>query len=133
MKRWLALVSSILIQSCLGVVYAWSAFVPALGEEYGLHAGRAGVIFGVCIASFTVSMVFGGILQQKYGPRRIAAIGGLLFFAGCLTGSLSGGNFPFLLSGFGVLAGAGILFCLLPGWRTRLVRSELGKSIPLSF
>ncbi len=110
MKRWLALGASILIQSCLGVVYAWSTFVPALGKEHGLTSGHAGLIFGICIASFTVSMVFGGILQHKYGPRRIAAIGGLLFLAGYLTGSFSDGNFPLLLIGFGVLAGAGIGF-----------------------
>ncbi len=55
-------------------------------------------------------MVFGGILQHKYGPRRIAALGGLLFLAGYLTGSFSDGSFPLLLIGFGVLAGAGIGF-----------------------
>ena len=110
MKRWLALGASILIQSCLGVVYAWSTFVPALGKEHGLTSGHAGLIFGICIASFTVSMVFGGILQHKYGPHRIATLGGLLFLAGYLTGSSSGGSFPLLFIGFGVLAGAGIGF-----------------------
>jgi len=110
MKRWLALIASILIQSCLGVVYAWSTFVLALKQEHGLHAGHAGLIFGVCIASFTVSMVFGGILQQKHGPRRIAALGGILFLSGYLVGSFSEGNFSLLLAGFGILAGAGIGF-----------------------
>lgn len=110
MKRWLVLAASVLIQSCLGVVYAWSTFVPALEQEYGLHAGQAGFIFGVCIASFTVSMVFAGILQHRHGPRRVAVIGGLLFLAGYGLGSLSGGNFTLLLSGFGILAGAGIGF-----------------------
>ncbi len=110
MKRWLALAASILIQSCLGVVYAWSTFVPALGTEHGLTACHAGLIFGVCIASFTVSMVFAGILQHKQGPRRIASIGGLLFLAGYLTGASSGDSFPLQLIGFGILAGAGIGF-----------------------
>jgi OFA family oxalate/formate antiporter-like MFS transporter len=110
MKRWLVLGASILMQSCLGVVYAWSTFVPALSREHGVHPGHDGLIFGVCIASFTVSMVFGGILQQKYGPRRIGAAGGVLFLAGYLGGSFSGGSYPLLLAGFGVVAGAGIGF-----------------------
>lgn len=110
MKRWLALVAAIVMQSCLGVVYAWSTFVPALTLEHGVHPGHAGLIFGVCIASFTVSMVFGGILQQKHGPRRIGAVGGLLFLAGYLVGSFADGKFPLLLGGFGVVAGAGIGF-----------------------
>jgi OFA family oxalate/formate antiporter-like MFS transporter len=110
MKRWLVLIASIVMQSCLGAVYAWSTFVPALNQEYGIHSGRTGLIFGVCIASFTVSMVFGGALQRKYGPRRIGAAGGLLFLTGYLIGSFSAGNFLVLLAGFGVIAGAGIGF-----------------------
>lgn len=110
MKRWLALMASILMQSCLGMVYAWSTFVPALEREHGITPEQSGLIFGACIASFTVSMVFGGILQQKHGPRRIGMIGGILFAAGYLTGALSGGNFALMLSGFSLLAGAGIGF-----------------------
>ena len=108
MKRWLALIASVTMQCCMGVIYAWSTFIPALKQEHGIHEGHAGMIFGVCIATFTVTMVFGGILQHKYGPRRISATGGLLFLAGYLAGSFSEGNFPLLLAGFGVLAGAGI-------------------------
>ncbi len=110
MKRWLALIASILMQSCLGVVYAWSTFVPRLESSHGFSAGGAGLIFGVCIAAFTISMVFGGILQQKYGPRIVGSIGGILFLAGYLTGAASGGSFPPALTGFGILAGAGIGF-----------------------
>lgn len=110
MKRWIALVASVTMQSCLGVIYAWSTFVPALEREHGITPDRSGLIFGSCIASFTVSMVFGGILQQKYGPRRIGITGGVLFSAGHFTGALSGGNFFLMLTGFSLIAGAGIGF-----------------------
>jgi OFA family oxalate/formate antiporter-like MFS transporter len=110
MKRWIALVASILMQTCLGMVYAWSTFVPALEREHGILPGRAGLIFGVCIASFTVSMVFGGILQQRHGPRIVGMTGGILFLAGYLTGAASGGNYIAALCGFGLIAGAGIGF-----------------------
>lgn len=110
MKRWLALIASISMQSCLGIVYAWSTFVPALEKEHGITPARAGLVFGVCIAVFTLSMVFSGILQKKHGPRMVGTIGGILFLAGYLTGSLSGGNFALVLTGFGILAGAGIGF-----------------------
>ena len=84
--------------------------MPALEQEHGITAAQSGLIFGACIASFTVSMVFGGILQHKYGPRRIGMTGGVLFSAGYLTGSLSGGNVALMLTGFGLLAGIGIGF-----------------------
>lgn len=110
MKRWVSLIAAVCMQTCLGVVYSWSTFVPALSQEHGVHPGIAGLIFGVCIASFTVSMIFGGTLQQKVGPRWVGATGGLLFLTGYLGGSLSGGNVPLLLAGFGVVAGVGIGF-----------------------
>lgn len=110
MKRWISLIASILMQSCLGMIYSWSTFVPALEREHGIPPGQSGLIFGVCIASFTVSMVFGGMFQCKHGPRRIGMTGGALFLAGYLTGALSGGNLALMLAGFGLLAGAGIGF-----------------------
>lgn len=110
MKRWSALIASILMQSCLGMVYAWSTFAPALNREHEITSAQSGLIFGVCIAVFTFSMVFGGIFQQKTGPRKTAAIGGILFLAGYLTGAFSGGNYILMFTGFGVLAGAGIGF-----------------------
>ena len=110
MKRWIALFASIIMQSCLGMVYAWSAFVPALEREHQITAARSGLVFGVCIASFTVSMVFGGQLQKKYGPRIVGLIGGLIFFLGYLTGALSNGSYAMILGGFGLLAGMGIGF-----------------------
>lgn len=110
MKRWIAFIASIIMQSSLGMVYAWSTFVPALEREHAITTGQAGWIFGVCIASFTMSMVFGGRIQHQYGPRRTGMTGGALFCAGYLTGALSGGSFALMLTGFGLLAGAGIGF-----------------------
>jgi OFA family oxalate/formate antiporter-like MFS transporter len=110
MKRWIALIASIVMQTSLGMVYAWSTFAPALEREHQVSPGQAGLIFGTCIASFTVSMVLGGILQQRFGPRRIGTIGGTLFLAGYLAGAASGGSYSALLGGFGLLAGAGIGF-----------------------
>lgn len=110
MKRWLALIASIAMQTCLGVIYAWSTFSPALQEEHGISKENSGLIFGVCIAVFTMVMVFGGRLQQRYGPRWVGLTGGVLFLIGYLTGSLSNGSFPLAFLGFGLLAGSGIGF-----------------------
>lgn len=110
MKRWLVLAASISAQCCLGVVYAWSTFVPALEVEYGISKAQASMIFGICIACFTVSMIFAGMLQQKHGPRIIAAIGGSILGLGYIFGAASGGEFAKLLIGLGVLAGIGIGF-----------------------
>ncbi|HSW51417.1 MAG TPA: MFS transporter [Bryobacteraceae bacterium] len=108
--RWIVLGASLVIQTCLGAVYAWSAFVPALKRDHGLTGGQAGLVFGVTIAVFTVAMVFAGRMQESRGPRPVASVGAALFGAGYLLASFSGGSFPILLASLGVLAGAGTGF-----------------------
>jgi len=115
--RYLNLLASVLIQLCLGGIYAWSGFVPQLNASYGISVAQTQLVFGVSIAMFTGAMVWSARLVEHRGPRVVASIGGVLFGLGYLTASFSGGHFPVLLLGIGVLAGIGTGFgysCLLP-------------------
>lgn len=111
MKKWITLIASITLQTSLGMVYAWSTFVPALKKEHALDEAQAALVFGVCIAAFTCSMVLGGRLLPRFGPRKVGIAGGLLFLCGYLTGANSDGAFNLMLTGFGMIAGVGIGFC----------------------
>lgn len=108
--RWIVLAGSVLLQTCLGAVYAWSTFVPSLKQEHGVSGAQAGMVFGVAIGSFTVAMVFAGRMLESRGPRLLATVGAVLFGTGYLVAGLSGGRFPLLLLGAGLLAGIGIGF-----------------------
>jgi len=110
MKKYIILLASILIMICLGGVYAWSIFVPALRTEHGLSTAQTQLIFGVTIAAFTLAMIFAGRMERNRGPRSTASIGAILFSAGYLLASFSGGRFFFLLAGIGIFSGAGIAF-----------------------
>ncbi|MEW6236596.1 MAG: MFS transporter [Candidatus Omnitrophota bacterium] len=110
MRRYLVLIASIIIQAGLGGIYAWSAFAAPLHEHFGLSMARIQAVFGVCIAAFTLMMIFAGRLQDRFGPRWISALGGLLFGGGYFAASFSGGRFVPLFLGCGVIAGAGIGF-----------------------
>lgn len=110
MRGYVVLAASIVIQVCLGSVYAWSVFVPSLTETYGLTQAQSQIIFGTSIAVFTLSMVVAGKLQNRLGPAPVAFTGGVLFGAGYLFSSFSEGTFVPLLLGIGVVAGAGIGF-----------------------
>lgn len=96
------------MQSVLGGVYAWSAFVPALIEDHGLSNGEAGMIFGLTIAVFTLVMIPAGKLLPKLGPRLTATAGAVLFSSGYVLASFSGGNYALILTGIGIVTGAGI-------------------------
>ena len=110
MKRYVILAACILIQTCLGSLYAWSAFVPSLMDDYGVSGGRAGLIFGVAIAVFTLVMLYAGRLQDRRGPRFVAIIGAVIFGAGFLVASFSGGSYAVLFIGAGLLVGVGTGF-----------------------
>lgn len=108
--RYVILVASVIMQLCLGGVYAWSVFVTPLISDYGFSAAKTQIVFGVAIAAFTVAMVFAGRLQERRGPRFVATIGGLLFGCGYIIASFSGGAFPLILLGIGLIGGIGIGF-----------------------
>lgn len=115
--RYVILLASLVIQLCLGGIYAWSEFVPQLNASYGVTVAQTQLVFGFSIAAFTGAMVFAARLAERRGPRLVAGIGGVLFGLGYLTASFSGGSFPMMLIGIGVLAGIGTGFgyaCLLP-------------------
>ncbi len=110
MRRWRVLGAGVLLQLVLGGIYAWSVFVPHLTEEHGLSRGECGLIFGMMIAMFTLAMIPAGRLLKRTGPRCTAGVGALLFGAGYLVASVSGGRLPVLLLGLGLLTGSGIGF-----------------------
>lgn len=108
MHRYLVLAAALLIQVCLGGVYAWSVFVPWLMADHGLTTTQTQAVFGTTIAVFTVVMVYSGRIVERRGPRVLTAVAGALFAAGYTVAALSGASFPGLIVGIGVLAGAGI-------------------------
>ena len=110
MKRAFVLPAAVLIQMCLGGVYAWSAFVPALKGELGFTTAQTQLVFGLTIASFTIAMVFAGRLLIRWGPRWVGLLGGLLFAAGYTVAARASGGYPALLCGVGLVAGASIGF-----------------------
>ena len=114
MRRTLVLVGALLIQVCLGAVYAWSAFTETLavavsqGGEFGFSATQTQLIFSACLVTFAAVMVPAGRLQADLGPRRVAALGGLLLGGGYLGASLLGQTFLGQLVWIGIVAGAGV-------------------------
>ncbi len=107
-NRWLVVAAAVLVQLCLGIIYAWSVFSPSLKEAYHLTQTETQVIFSLGLASFAISMIFAGKWQDKKGPRVIATLGGAVLGLGYLVGGISGGSFILLALGIGVIGGIGI-------------------------
>ncbi|MES9886901.1 MAG: OFA family MFS transporter [Candidatus Sedimenticola sp. 6PFRAG1] len=108
MDRWKVILGAVLIQVCLGAIYAWSVFTPAL-KAAGWSKLDTQIVFAVGLASFAVVMVFAGRKLKEWGPRTLAIAGGLTLGSGYVLAGLGGGtDFWTVCLGVGLVGGAGI-------------------------
>ncbi len=105
------------INLALGVLYTWSIFKGAIKES--IQAGGPDAFqwelsslndpYAVCCIVFACMMIAAGRIQDRFGPRVTAFIGGVLVGIGFLWISQTTGYLSWVF-GFGVLAGTGIAF-----------------------
>ena len=113
MNRWLVVAGAVLIQLCLGAIYAWSVFtkkltLPLDDGGYGFTATQSQWVFSAGLATFALVMLFAGRWQAKAGPRTVAMVGGLVLGIGYVLGGLLGKTFAVQLVCVGIIGGAGI-------------------------
>lgn len=114
LNRWVVVIGAVLIQLCLGAIYAWSVFTKKItmplaeGGEYGFTAGQAQWIFSAGLVTFAVVMLFAGRWQAKSGPRLVASVGGVVLGLGYILGGFLGDTFLWQLICIGIIGGAGI-------------------------
>lgn len=107
-NRWFVVLGAVLIQLCLGAIYAWSVFTPALSSA-GWSRLETQIVFALGLVSFAVVMVFAGRLLTSLGPRKLAMAGGLTLGAGYVfAGAVGGTSFWSVCLGIGLIGGAGI-------------------------
>jgi OFA family oxalate/formate antiporter-like MFS transporter len=122
-KAWVVTFAGTAVNLCLGILYAWSVWKSKLvGDRFhppgtrmsGLDAGwtyltdaEATWAYALCGLIFALFMIPGGRLQDRYGPRLGATLGGLCLAAGCILAGLMK-SYTGLLIGFGVLGGIGM-------------------------
>ncbi|MFW6270498.1 MAG: OFA family MFS transporter [Bacillota bacterium] len=81
-RRWIVLFGGFLLSLMGGMSYAWGSFVLPLVEDWGWTTAQANLPFTVMIIVFSIAMIPAGWLQDKYGPRKVAAVGAVLFLVG---------------------------------------------------
>lgn len=109
-NRWFIAIMGTLLQVVLGTVYAWSFFQKPISVEYGWSNVQTMWIFSLAILFLGLSAAVGGIVLPKYGPRRLASIGALLYGVGYLLSAYAmyiSSLYLFYL-GFGVIGGIGL-------------------------
>jgi MFS transporter, OFA family, oxalate/formate antiporter len=119
----LVTLAGIVVNLCLGILYAWSVWKgsliataehPAGSPMTGLNEGwiyltdaEATWAYAACGFTFALFMIPGGLVQDRFGPRLGATLGGLLLGAGCILAAVMK-SYLGLVLGFGLLGGIGM-------------------------
>ena len=110
--RWLLVVAGMAIQLCLGAIYSYSVLKVPL-QSYFISLGQPAsdtimlwpyIIF---LLVFALTMPLGGPYMEKYGPRKMTMIGGVLTGLGWFLASIA--TSPIILAlMYGVVGGIGV-------------------------
>lgn len=117
-NRWRVPPASMGIHLCIGSVYAWSIYNPALTKVVGVAASSADDwTLGAVVWIFTVSILvlglaaaFAGKWLEEVGPRTVGIVAASCWGGGYLVGSLGIWTHQLWLVylGYGVIGGAGL-------------------------
>jgi len=99
-----------LLQVCLGTVYAWSFFQRPIMNAFQWNNTQVMWIFSLAIMFLGLAAAWGGINLPRFGPRKLAMTGGVLYGTGFLLSALAmkQHNLPMFYLAFGVLGGIGL-------------------------
>ncbi len=109
-NRWLIAIMGTLLMICLGTVYAWSFFQKPLVEANNWTNSQVMWAFNFAICFLGLAAAWGGINLAKYGPTKLATIGGALFGIGYFIAAfaLKQQSLLLLYVGYGVIGGIGL-------------------------
>lgn len=117
-NRWRVPPASMGIHLCIGSVYAWSIYNPALTKVVGVAAssaddwtlGEVVWIFTVSILALGLAAAFAGKWLEEVGPRTVGIVAASCWGGGYLVGSLGIWTHQLWLVylGYGVIGGAGL-------------------------
>ena len=117
-NRWWIPPASVAIHLCIGSVYAWSIYNPALIKAVGVVESAPGDwalrevvwIFTVAIVSLGLAAAFAGRWLERVGPRRVGVVAAACWGGGQLLGGLGvwSHDLWLLYLGYGVVGGCGL-------------------------
>lgn len=110
-RRWLILIAACLINICIGSLYAWSVFAIPMANHLSQLTGKEitslSIIFTIANGVGPITMIAGGAITKKIGPRMVVVLGGILFGTGMIASGFAT-SVAMLMLTYGVLVGLGV-------------------------
>jgi MFS family permease len=117
-NRWLVPPASIAIHLCIGSVYAWSIYNPALVRVFGVVTpasqdwvlSQTNFVFTIAIIFLGLSAAIAGKWLEDVGPRTVGTVAALCWGGGYLIGGLGivVHQLWLVYLGYGVIGGCGL-------------------------
>ena len=117
-KRWAILIASCLINLCIGSLYAWSVFSAPMAEHLNavngtsLTSANLAIVFTVANSVGPITLISGGYINDRLGPKWVIFAGGILFGAGMILSGMAA-SVGMLIAGYGL--GCGLAMGLVYG------------------
>ena len=105
-KGWIVTLAGTGINLALGVLYSWSVISKKIPDEWGWNEADKALPYTIACLVFAFMMVPAGKLQDLFGPRLVATLGGLFTGLGLILAYQFNSVAMYVLC-FGVLAGTG--------------------------
>ena len=111
-NRWIVVIGGFLGSTMCGILlYAWSVFIKPFQAEFGWNKAEIAIAFSICCAVFGVTTFFAGRLQDKFGPKIVVFIGGIIMAIGFfLTGYTESLGYLYFMYGFLAGVGGGMVY-----------------------
>jgi len=109
-SRWTIAIAGVFMQVALGAVYAWSVFRVPLTSQFGWSTSEVTLTFTISIFVLGIAAFFGGLWQNRTGPRVVALTGGVLYGLGVFLASFSNNKLWWLYLSYGLIGGIGLGF-----------------------
>lgn len=105
--RWVFVFLGLIVNMCLGAVYAYSVFKKPLEELFKIGATQGGLPYMIFLAMFALFTFFAGRFIDKYGPKKVMMIGGIVVGIGWML-TYFASNITMVVITYGVIGGAGV-------------------------
>jgi OFA family oxalate/formate antiporter-like MFS transporter len=105
-RRWPVVLGGFLLNMSLGTFYAVSAFLLPIEKEFGWSRAQTSLATTLGFVMISFWFVIGGYIQDRRGPRLVAAMGTVLFSLGFFLAGKTH-SLPMFYVAVGLCVGAG--------------------------
>lgn len=114
MPRWIPLLGGVLGSTCCGLLlYAFSVFIKPLRAQFGWSASEVALAYAIACLVFGLMTFPAGRLSDKFGPRIVVLVGGIILAVGFFMVSTITTKWELYIY-YGVIAGFGGGMIYLP-------------------